>query len=137
MPPENAFRGPPEWSATALHELGHATGHERRLNRDLSKKFGSATYAMEELRAELGSAFVCGQLGLPVDLANDASYISNWLKALKDDKREIFRAAADAQRIADMVLGFHPDFAAKSESCPARPDDAQACRTVSSAPSGI
>jgi antirestriction protein ArdC len=76
---------------------------------------------MEELRAELASAFVCGQLGLPTDVPNHASYISNWLKALKDDRREIFRAAADAQRIADMILGFHPDYVAKVESYPERP----------------
>src|SRR5664279_4786841 len=118
LPPENAFRGPPEFAATALHELGHWTGHPSRLNRDLKPRFGSAGYAMEELRAELSSAFMAGELGIPADIPNHASYIQNWLKPLKEDKREIFRAAADAQRIVDMILGFHPDYPAKNTAEP-------------------
>ena len=112
LPPEHAFRGPPEWAATALHELAHWTGHPTRLNRDLANKFGSGAYAQEELRAELASVFVGSELGLPTDIPQHASYIGSWIKALKEDKREIFRAAADAQKIADMQLSFHPDFAA-------------------------
>ncbi len=112
LPPEHAFNGAPEWAATALHELGHWTGHSTRLNRDLQNKFGSAGYAMEELRAELASAFVGAELGLPTDIPQHASYIGSWIKSLKNEKREIFRAAADAQKIADMQLGFHPDYAA-------------------------
>ncbi len=68
---------------------------------------------MEELRAELASAFVANELGIPTDIPHHASYIANWIKALKDDKREIFRAAADAQRIASMELGFHPDYSVR------------------------
>jgi antirestriction protein ArdC len=115
LPPEQAFRGPPEFAATALHELGHWTGHASRLNRDMRNRFGSAAYAMEELRAELASAFVAAELGIPTDIPQHASYIADWIKPLKDDKREIFRAAADAQRIVDMILGFHPDYAAQME----------------------
>jgi antirestriction protein ArdC len=113
LPPEHAFRGPPEFAATALHELAHWTGHPSRLNRDMRQRFGSAAYAMEELRAELASAFVATELGIPTDIPQHSSYIANWIKPLKEDKREIFRAAADAQRIADMQLGFHPDYAAQ------------------------
>jgi len=91
------------------------SGHPSRLNRELQNRFGSAAYAMEELRAELASAFVAGELGIPADIPHHASYIANWIKPLKDDKREIFRAAAEAQRIASMVLGFHPEFAAQEE----------------------
>ncbi len=115
LPPEHAFVGPHEWAATALHELAHWTGHPSRLNRDLKHKFGSAAYAQEELRAELASAFVGNELGLPTDIPQHASYIASWVKALKEDKREIFRAAADAQKIADMQLGFHPDYSATLE----------------------
>ncbi|WP_263351345.1 ArdC family protein [Acidicapsa acidisoli] len=111
MPPEQAFSGPLGFAVTALHELAHWTGHPTRLNRDLQDRFGSAAYAMEELRAELASAFVANEIGIPTDIPHHASYIASWIKALKDDKREIFRAAADAQRIADMVLGFHPGYA--------------------------
>jgi antirestriction protein ArdC len=118
LPPENAFRGPPEFAATAMHELGHWSGGKSRLNRDMQHRFGSAGYAMEELRAELGSAFIASELGIPTDIPRHASYIADWIKPLKDDKREIFRAAADAQRIADMLLGFHPDYAARIESEP-------------------
>jgi antirestriction protein ArdC len=121
LPPEHAFRGPPEWATAALHELSHWTGHPSRLNRDLKPRFGSAGYAMEELRAELASAFIACELGIPADIPNHASYINGWLKPLKDDKREIFRAAADAQRIVSMVLAFHPDWAIKVDAEPQRP----------------
>jgi antirestriction protein ArdC len=113
LPPEQAFRGPEEFAATSLHELGHWTGHPKRLNRDLQNRFGSSAYAMEELRAEIASAFVANEIGIPTDIPQHASYIASWIKALKDDKREIFRAAADAQRIASMLLGFHPGYAAE------------------------
>ena len=112
LPPENAFHGPHEWAATALHELGHWTGHKTRLDRDLSGKFGSDAYAQEELRAELASVFMGATMRLPADIPQHASYIQSWIKRLKDDKREIFRAAADAQRIADYALNFHPEYAA-------------------------
>ncbi|HXQ25978.1 MAG TPA: zincin-like metallopeptidase domain-containing protein [Candidatus Acidoferrales bacterium] len=125
LPPESCFRGPPEFAATALHELAHWTGHPSRLNRDMVSRFGSAAYAMEELRAELASAFVAAELGIPTDIPQHASYIGNWIKPLKEDKREIFRAAADAQRIVDMQLSFHPDYAAQIDvpaiPAPARP----------------
>jgi len=76
-----------EFAATALHELAHWTGHPSRLNRDLQNRFGSSAYAMEELRAELASAFVAIELGIPTDIPHHASYIANWIKPLKDDKR--------------------------------------------------
>ena len=114
------FAAPPEFAASALHELAHWTGHPSRLNRDMQHRFGSAAYAMEELRAELASAFVATELGIPTDIPQHSSYIANWIKPLKEDKREIFRAAADAQRIADMQLGFHPDYAAQLDQ-PATP----------------
>ena len=74
---------------------------------------------MEELRAELSSAFVAAELGIPADIPQHASYIADWLKPLKQDKREIFRAAGDAQRIVDMVLAYHPEYAASIQ--PDRP----------------
>ena len=121
LPPESAFRGPAEYATTGLHELGHWTGHPSRLNRELQNRFGSAAYAMEELRAELASAFVASMLGIPTDIPQHASYLASWIIPLKDDKREIFRAATDAQRIADMELGFHPDYAAHIQTEPTPP----------------
>jgi antirestriction protein ArdC len=121
LPPEHAFRGAPEFAATALHELAHWTGHPSRLNRDMQARFGSAAYAMEELRAELASAFVATELGIPTDIPQHASYIADWIKPLRDDKREIFRAAADAQKITDMELRFHPAWAAEMQAEAAPP----------------
>jgi antirestriction protein ArdC len=108
LPPESAFRGPPEFVATALHELSHWTGHRTRLDREeaMKSKYGSTAYAMEELRAELASAFIAGELGIPADIPHNASYIQSSLRPLKQDKKAIFAAAADAQRIVDMVMGF-------------------------------
>jgi len=111
LPEPAAFNSAEDFAATALHEVAHWSGAGHRLNRDLSGRFGSAAYAQEELRAELASVFVGGTLDLPCDIPNHASYVASWVSKLKEDKREIFRAAADAQRIADYLLTFHPDYA--------------------------
>jgi antirestriction protein ArdC len=110
MPPDAAFHGPEERAVVVLHEFAHASGHPTRLNRDLSGRFGSALYAKEELRAELTSVAVGSMIGLPCDIPNHASYLQSWIAVLKQDRREIFHAAAEAQRMADYILGFHPDY---------------------------
>ncbi len=103
LPQVNSFVSTTEYYGTALHELGHWTGHSTRLNRDLTGSFGTEGYAKEELRAELASAFLSAELGLPGPLDNHASYVQSWLKVLRNDKREIFKASADAQKIATYV----------------------------------
>ena len=94
------------------------------MDRDLSGRYGSASYALEELRAEISSAIVGAEMGLPCDIPNHASYLAYWIEKLRSDKREIFRAAADAQKIADYLLQFHPDFAAQ-DSAPDETDPAE------------
>ena len=116
MPPHAAFASPEGYAATMLHELAHATGAKHRLDRDMTGRFGSASYATEELRVEIASALMCAELGLPCEIANHASYLQSWLGKLREDKREIFRAAAAAQRIADYCLAFHPEHRADSQS---------------------
>ena len=111
IPPHETFASPEGYAATMLHELGHWTGAEHRLNRDMTARFGTPAYAAEELRVEIASAMMCAELGLPSDVPNHAGYLQSWLRKLKEDKREIFRAAAAAQRIADYCLAFHPDYA--------------------------
>jgi antirestriction protein ArdC len=115
LPPDAAFKSPEYWSAVAVHELGHATGHSSRMNRDLTAKFGSDAYACEEARVEMAASFVCNTLNLPTDFENHAAYIAGWLKKLRQDKRELFHAAADAQKIADYTLAYHPDLAVRPE----------------------
>jgi antirestriction protein ArdC len=110
MPPDEAFLGPEQRAVVVLHELAHASGHFSRLNRELSGSFGSALYAKEELRAELTSVAVGSMIGLSCDIPNHASYLQSWIAVLKQDRREIFRAAAEAQRMADYILGFHPHY---------------------------
>lgn len=130
MPPHAAFKTPEGWAATMLHELGHWSGHPSRLDRNLSGRFGTNAYAMEELRAELASAFIGSELGIPAEVVNHASYIASWLEVLRKDNREVFRAAADAQRIADFLLGFHPLYAARADPGHA----ADAMKTAASPP---
>ena len=123
MPPTCAFRSPAAYASVLLHELGHWSGTKERLDRDLSGKFGSHDYSREELRAELAQVMVCAELGIDdCDFTNGAAYIAEWLSRLRDDKKEVFRAASDAQRIADYLLGFHPDYAARDT---AQPSDAE------------
>jgi antirestriction protein ArdC len=121
MPPQNAFATASGFCGTIIHELGHWSGAEARLNRDLRNHFGSRDYAREELRAEIGQMMICGELGLVVsdaDFSNNAAYVASWLEKLRSDRKEIFRAAADAQRIADYLLAFHPDYAASHSEQP-------------------
>jgi antirestriction protein ArdC len=118
MPPHAAFATAAKYCDVLLHECCHWTGHATRLNRDLRNSFGSSEYSREELRAELGNVMICAELGISdCDFSNNAAYIASWLERLRSDRKEIFRAAADAQRIADYLLAFHPDYAnSQSES---------------------
>ncbi len=104
MPAFEAFKEPLLYYSVLSHETTHWTGASHRLNRDLSGRFHTDSYAMEELVAELGAAFLCSELGLPTDpRQHHAPYISNWLKVLKNDKRAIFTAAAKAQEAVDWM----------------------------------
>ena len=105
MPCIDFFRDAESYYATLAHETTHWTRHESRLNRDFGRKrFGDEGYAMEELVAELGAAFLAADLALTPEVRDDhAAYIASWVKVLKDDKRAIFTAASYAQRAADLL----------------------------------
>jgi antirestriction protein ArdC len=107
VPPPQAYFEPINWHRTALHELGHASGAPHRLNRDLSGSFGSKKYAFEELVAEMNAAFCCASLGI-VPTVRHADYIGSWLEVLREDNRAIVRAASQASKAADFLLGFLP-----------------------------
>jgi antirestriction protein ArdC len=107
MPEEGAFCGTATMSrsegyyATLVHELTHWSGAKQRLDRDMGKRFGDQAYAAEELVAEIGSAFLCAELGLTQELrADHAQYLAHWLQLLKNDSRAIFAAAAKASEAA-------------------------------------
>ena len=110
VPPQPAFFEQINYYRTCLHELTHATGHSSRLSRDLSGSFGSASYAREELVAEMGSAFLCAALGI-VPTVRHADYLASWLAVLRGDNRAIFRAAAQASKAADWILARHAESA--------------------------
>lgn len=110
MPDRVRFNGTATMSAgesyyaTLMHELTHWTGAESRCNRDMKNRFGSEAYAMEELVAELGAAFLCADLSMTPEPRDDhAQYIANWLTVLKSDKKAIFTAASKAQAAVDYL----------------------------------
>lgn len=106
LPEKSQFPSADKFYATALHELGHWTGHSSRLDRDLAHPFGSEGYAKEELRAEIASMLLGDALGIGHDPGQHAAYVGSWIKVLQDDPLEIFRAAADAEKIQDYVLSL-------------------------------
>jgi antirestriction protein ArdC len=110
MPELQAFRDAESYYATLAHEATHWTRHPSRLDRDLGRKrFADAGYAMEELVAEIGAAFLCADLGITPETRDDhAAYIASWLQVLKNDKRAIFTAASHAQKAADYLHGLQP-----------------------------
>jgi putative DNA primase/helicase len=107
MPERGQFLSGDRYYGTALHELGHWTGHPSRLNReDLDHPFGSQAYAREELRAEIASLMLGEQLGIGHDPGQHAAYVASWIRVLESDPREIFRAATDADRITQHIRAF-------------------------------
>jgi antirestriction protein ArdC len=108
VPPLNRSTSAEEYYSTLFHELAHSTGHESRLHRkELLEHdgFGKTNYAKEELTAEMTAAYLCAITGIgQPTIANSAAYINNWLKALKNDKRLVINAAAQAQKAADYIL---------------------------------
>jgi antirestriction protein ArdC len=116
VPPRELFASAEELYATAFHELGHATGSPRRLNRESiaeAAPFGSPVYSREELIAEMTAAYLCAEAGIsPAVISNQAAYIQGWLAKLRGDWRMVVVAAAQAQRAAEYILntGAHDDF---------------------------
>ena len=103
LPSKTSFRDAGGYYSTALHELCHWTGHASRQDRNMKGRFGDSEYAMEELVAELGSAFLAAHCRIDGQLQH-TNYIDSWLKALHKDKRAIFIAAGQAQKAADYLL---------------------------------
>ncbi|HIH8982715.1 TPA: ArdC family protein [Serratia marcescens] len=97
LPERHLFSDVANFSATGLHELVHWSGGKKRLGREMKGRFGSEDYAFEELIAELGSAFLMADLGIVGEVQHE-SYIASWLKALKNDKRYIFKAVSAASK---------------------------------------
>ena len=108
LPPSELFVSAEEYYATALHETVHSTGHQKRLAREgicEVAPFGSAVYSKEELCAEMGAAYLCAEAGISTAVIdNQAAYVAGWLKKLRDDRKLLVSAAAQAQHAADYVL---------------------------------
>lgn len=110
LPLQSQFQTDEKYYCTTFHELAHSTGHKSRLNRDDLRDIrtmGDGSYSKEELTAELTASFLCGITGIEQTLVeNSVAYIQHWLNVLKDDKYFFVRAAAQAQRAADYILGY-------------------------------
>lgn len=103
LPSYGSFTSDDACAATLFHEMGHATGHAKRLNRTFGKRFGDNEYAAEEVVAELTSAFLCAALGFQHE-HDSAAYIGHWVEVMKADNRAIFYAASHASHAADWLL---------------------------------
>lgn len=106
VPNKDQFFNMQEYYATVLHELGHSTGHEKRLNRQITNGFGTPAYAQEELRAEIASLFLEQDLEINVSdkhIENNSKYIKNWQAEIQDNPNALFLAIADADKIAKYV----------------------------------
>lgn len=102
LPDRENFPKAAGFYGTAFHECGHSTA--RALKRELGGSFGSSPYATEELVAEMTATFVCAELGIEPDYPQNAAYIKNWLKRIKDDEGIVMKAAGQAQKAADAIL---------------------------------
>ena len=113
VPKMGTFKDSENYYSTLFHELVHSTGHNERLNRKeliTSKTFGSEDYAKEELTAEMGASYLKSYSGIPIEkLENNAAYIQSWLKRLKEDKRFIVHASAQAQKATDYILNINSE----------------------------
>lgn len=105
VPAFEAFKGADQFYNVLFHELCHWTGHKSRLDRDLKSRFGSRSYAAEELIAELGAAFLSAEFGFDGDLRH-AGYMATWIELLNTDKRAFFTACSQASKAADYLRGL-------------------------------
>lgn len=107
MPERDRFINLQEFYSTGLHEVGHSTGHAKRLNRDMGGMFGTPSYAEEELRAEIASMFIEQDLGIELSeehIGNNSAYIQSWKSKIKYDPNVLFKAIADAEKICTFVM---------------------------------
>ena len=110
LPAREAFISPEAFYSVALHEATHSTGHASRLARDFSGRFGTEAYAFEELIAEMGSAFLNADLGIIGSTLQDhADYLAHWTKILREDKKAILTAAAQASKAHAFIKGLLAD----------------------------
>lgn len=108
MPPIASFHDAAGYYATLAHEATHWTGHATRLDR-FARFQDRTAYAFEELVAEIGNCMLCARLGLVPDFGQSGAYIKGWLRALQDDKRLIFKAATEAQKAVELLIGSWDD----------------------------
>jgi antirestriction protein ArdC len=108
MPMQNSFDSEPEYYSTLFHELTHSTGHKSRLDRDEIVNlcpFGTTNYSKEELVAEMGAAFLCGEAGIENNtIDNSAAYVANWVQKFEDQPKMVVCAASAAQKAVDFIL---------------------------------
>ena len=138
LPAKKSFRSAYDLASVQMHELGHSTLSDNRLARRdaLGKRWGGQAYAIEELRAEISSAILSAELGIEMTdaqrekhMANHASYLQSWIKAIRNDPMAIFTAARDAEKMAEYILGIerqhtamkgHTEWVAEYDATPAR-----------------
>lgn len=120
LPEKSAFESAFEYHAVILHEAAHSTLAAHRMNRReaIAQRWGDEAYAVEELRAQICSAILAAETGVPMSQAhimNHAAYLNGWLKAIKRDPMALFTAAKDAEKMADYMLGLEQQAAAVAE----------------------
>ncbi len=133
LPERSQFASQSAYTHTALHELGHATGHPDRLNRPTLVKhggFGSEAYAREELRAEIAAMMTGERLGVGHEPRHGTAYVASWIKALENDPKEIRSAAVDAQRISDWLLTRERERGQSDDKAQPEQHDDKADRTI-------
>lgn len=104
-PAKGRFANLEEFYSTTFHEVGHSTGHPSRLNRFTDTTFGSHGYGLEELAAEMTATMLCSEAGIESTAENSAAYLASWITTIKEDPKVLVKAAGQAQRASDLVLG--------------------------------
>ena len=104
MPLLEHFHDADNYYSTFFHELGHATGHKSRLDRDMASS--SVVYGFEELIAELTSVFMCGEFNINIEKCQHAEYLNGWVSAIRENKNILWKAASEAQKATDLLLSY-------------------------------
>jgi antirestriction protein ArdC len=103
LPSPERFETTAAFAATWAHEAIHSTGHQSRLMRDLSGRMGTASYAREELVAELGAFLLCRRLEVDSCAENHAAYLGHWVEILRESPRVLLKILSDARKAADLI----------------------------------